>query len=207
MQETYSPHNLSLKFDLDRATALRVLKDVLPDAERTKGRPTYTIATFARALEAHRLKNASNANDGPIADGVSDTQSLTQARVRITLANAEAKEHANAIRRGEYTLNEVAAGAFGLVTSTIREVLLNLPGKLADKISALRDDDQSQSQHRGAVFGILRDEIYAALEILATPATYVAAGSAAAKTQPIQPVASPTEGATPTEAADNVERQ
>jgi len=193
MQETYSPHNLSLKFDLDRATALRVLKDVEPDEEKTKGRPTYTIATFSDALQLHRARNASNANDGATADGVA---SLTQARVRIALANAEQKEHANAIRRGEYTANAAAVDLFGLAISTMREVCLNLPGKIADRISALRDDDQSQSEHRSVVFGILRDEIYAVLEILASPETYVSAGTAAAMSQPIQPVAPPTEGTT-----------
>jgi hypothetical protein len=33
---------------------VRALKNTKPDAEKTKGRPTYKIATAARALEAHR---------------------------------------------------------------------------------------------------------------------------------------------------------
>jgi hypothetical protein len=189
MQETYSPHNLSLKFDLDRATALRVLKDVLPDAERTKGRPTYTIATFARALEAHRLKNASNANDGPIADGISDTASLTAARVRIALANAIAKERHNQIQDGLYTLNEIAVSAFDRMISTQREVILCIAGKTADRIAALRDTTSSQSEHRSAVFEIIDEEARGVLRICASPQTYVDTGTEAAVSQPVRPAA------------------
>jgi hypothetical protein len=92
--KTHSTNNLAAEFDIDRVTAVRALKGVEPD-ETVSGRSTYSIATFARALELHRLANASN-NDGAT-DGTSDTSSLMQARVRITLANAEARKRDNLI--------------------------------------------------------------------------------------------------------------
>jgi hypothetical protein len=183
--KTYSLNYLSEAFEIDRGVGVRCTRDTLPDLEKTKGRPTYKIATFAIALEAYHLKNASNNDDGT----VSDTSALTAARTRIAIANAEAKEHANAIRRGEYTLNEVAVGAVGLMISTIREGVLCMGGKTADRISALRDTTNSQSQHRSAVFEIINEEAYSVLEFCKSPESYVAEGTAAAMAQPMPPVA------------------
>jgi hypothetical protein len=199
--KTFSLNYLSEAFEIDRGVGVRCTRDTPPDLEKTKDRPTFKISTFAAALEAHHLKNASN-NDG---DTASEISALTAARTRIAVANAEAKEFSNAIRRGEYTLNDIAAGAFELVMSTQREVILCMAGKTADRISALRDETKSQSQHRSAVFEIINEEAYSVLEICSSPETYVAAGVAAAMAQqPIQPVAPspPTEGATPTEGTE-----
>jgi hypothetical protein len=52
--ETFTINRISEMLEIDRGTAVRMLKSVPPDAEKTKGRPTYKIATAARALEAHR---------------------------------------------------------------------------------------------------------------------------------------------------------
>lgn len=51
--QTYSANALAEQFEIDRSTAIRVLKNVPCDAT-TKGKGTYKIATFARALEQHR---------------------------------------------------------------------------------------------------------------------------------------------------------
>src|ERR1039458_7098467 len=130
--KTFSLNYLSEALEIDRGVGVRCTRDTPPDLEKTKGRPTFKISTFAAALEAHHLKNASN-NDG---DTASEISALTAARTRIAVANAEAKEFSNAIRRGEYTANAVAVDLFGLAISTMREVCLNLPGKIADRISA-----------------------------------------------------------------------
>ena len=53
--KTYSPNYLAGEFNIDRQTAVRALRDVEPDGEIIKGRGTFSIATFARALELHRL--------------------------------------------------------------------------------------------------------------------------------------------------------
>jgi hypothetical protein len=52
--QTYSVNSLAEQLEIDRGTMVRALKNVLPDAEVTSGRPTYKIATAAAALEAHR---------------------------------------------------------------------------------------------------------------------------------------------------------
>ena len=186
MKETFSPNNLAIKFNVDRATAVRILKDVVPDLEKTKNRPTFTIATFSDALQIHRAKNASNAND----DGaISDTASLTAARVRIALANAIAKERHNQIQDGLYTLNEIAVSAFDRMISTQREVILCIAGKTADRVAALRDTTSSQSEHRSAVFEIIDEEARGVLRICASPQTYVDTGTEAAVSQPVRPAA------------------
>lgn len=41
-------------FEVDRNTMVRALRNTPPDLEKTKGRPTYKVATAARALEKHR---------------------------------------------------------------------------------------------------------------------------------------------------------
>ena len=131
--KTYSTNYLAESFEVDRASATRALRDVAPDLELTTGRPTYKIATFHRALEAHHLKNASN-NDGA-ADGASDTSTLTQARVRIALANAEAKERENKIASGEFVNGQEIIDLLDPVFATMREISLSLPGKVSDALA------------------------------------------------------------------------
>src|SRR5712672_1328321 len=64
--KTYSVNSLAENFEVDRATLVRALKNTAPDAEVTKGRPTYKTSTAARALEAHRQKagNTGSSGDG-----------------------------------------------------------------------------------------------------------------------------------------------
>lgn len=53
---THTAHALSELLETDRATMIRCLRPVPPDAQ-TRGRPTWRIGTAARALEAHRRKS------------------------------------------------------------------------------------------------------------------------------------------------------
>jgi hypothetical protein len=176
MNRTYSENYLASAFEIDRQTANRCLRDVAADLEQTKGRPTYKISTFARALEQHHLRNASNNNDGAAgSEAGSDKGSLTAARIRVTNANALAKEHANEILLGKYTDNETALHCFMLAISTMREIMLSMPGKLADRLATHSDKDRS------SIFEILRVEIYDALTLMSTPQSYVDAGIQFAK--------------------------
>lgn len=52
--ETFTLNRLSEMLEVDRATMLRALKNTPADAEKSKGKPTFKIATAARALEQHR---------------------------------------------------------------------------------------------------------------------------------------------------------
>jgi hypothetical protein len=130
---TYSTNYLAEAFEVDRASATRALRDIAPDQESNKDKPTYKIATFARALEAHHLKNASN-NDGA-ADGASDTSSLTQARIRIANANAVAKERDNDVAAGLLCPVSAIAHDVGVLINVLHENLLTMPGKIADGLA------------------------------------------------------------------------
>ena len=61
--KTYSLNSLAESFEIDRSTMVRALKNTLPDAEVTHGRPTWKIATAARALEQHRGKTGNSAGN------------------------------------------------------------------------------------------------------------------------------------------------
>ena len=98
MAKTYSLNYLANEFAIDRQTAVRATRDLKPTEEKTKGRPTFSIAAFARALESHRAVNASN-NDFSLDAG--DTSPLLEARIRITIANAIARERENAVEAGK----------------------------------------------------------------------------------------------------------
>jgi hypothetical protein len=166
--KTYSLNYLSEAFEVDRGVGVRCTRDTLPDLEKTKGRPTFKISTFAAALEAHHLKNASNNDGGAAAAAASETGTLTAARIRIANASAAAKEMQNAIIEGRYSDIETAVDCFTQAMRVMREVLLTLPGKLADHLAA--EDD------RGEVFRILYKEVCEALTALSSPETYAAAG-------------------------------
>jgi hypothetical protein len=127
--KTYSTNYLAECFEVDRASATRALRDVAPDQESTKDRPTYKISTFAKALELHHLKNASN-NDG--SEGASETSSLTAARIRIANANATAKERDNDVADGLLCPVEAIAHDVGILVNVLHEHLLTMPGKIAD---------------------------------------------------------------------------
>jgi hypothetical protein len=173
--KTYSTNYLAEAFEVDRASATRALRDVTPDQETTKDRPTYKIATFHRALQAHQTKNASN-NDGGSGDGgASDTSSLTAARVRIALANAESKERTNAVARGDYCDVPTALDLFAMSMSVMREIMLSMPGKLADSLTAYCAEDHIK------IFEIMHREVVEALTALSSPEHYAAAGVAFAQ--------------------------
>jgi hypothetical protein len=65
--QTHSLNSLAEQLEVDRSTMVRALKNVVPDAEVTRGRPTYKISTASAALEAHRRNtgNRPSRNKGP----------------------------------------------------------------------------------------------------------------------------------------------
>jgi hypothetical protein len=172
--KTYSTNFLAEAFEVDRASATRALRDVEPDQETTKDRPTFKIATFARALEAHHLRNASNNDGGSGGDGASDTSSLTAARVRIALANAESKERANSIAAGGYCDIEAAVDTFARTMVVMRELILSMPGKVADGLTAFCSEDRTK------IYETIYREVVEVLTALSSPESYVAVGVASA---------------------------
>lgn len=140
--KTYSLNALSEMFEIDRAVSVRCTRETAFDEESTKGRPTYKIATFARALELHHLKNAS-ANNASANDG-GGVASLTAARVRITLANAEARERENEVAAGKVCHIADVADQFGLLISVFHEKLVSLPGKIADSLTPYSPVDRAK---------------------------------------------------------------
>jgi hypothetical protein len=61
--QTFTVNRISEMLEIDRGTAVRMLKNVPPDAQKTKGRPTFKISTAAKALEVHR-RNVGTGNGG-----------------------------------------------------------------------------------------------------------------------------------------------
>jgi hypothetical protein len=168
--KTYSINYLAEAFEVDCASATRALRNIEPDQEATKDRPTFKISTFARALEQHHLKNASNNDGGSGGDGASDTSSLTQARIRIALANAEQKERANAVARGGFCDVPTALDLFAMAMGVMKEIMLSMPGKLSDTLAAHSEFDRIQ------IFEILHCEVIEALTALSSPENYTQAG-------------------------------
>jgi len=60
IMKTHSLNNLAESFEVDRSTMVRALKNTLPDAEVTFGRPTWKISTAASALEQHRRRTGNS---------------------------------------------------------------------------------------------------------------------------------------------------
>lgn len=164
MAATFSQNNLAIQAGIDRATCKRILMGVEPDREATPGRPEYLLKTFLAAAVEHRLANSSN-NDSAL-DGGAESSPLMQARVRITLANAAAKERENMVADGALVPKEASvklvAGAFSIV----REIILALPGKTSDKLTAHCSED------RAAIFTIIHNEVIETFAILSNPASY-----------------------------------
>jgi hypothetical protein len=172
--KTYSLNYLSEAFEIDRSVGIRCTRDVVADLEQTKGRPTFKIATFARALEAYHLKNASN-NDSSIGSeaGSSDASSLLAARVRITNASAEAKERANLLASGKVCLIEEVANAVGGVIEVLKENLFAVPARVAERISAHTPED------RIAIFKIVESAVYENMRAVIKSGEVISAGMAA----------------------------
>jgi hypothetical protein len=68
--QTFSTNSLAEQFEIDRGTMVRALKNVLPDAELTPGRPTFKVATAAAALDVHRRSTGGRPNKTPDFDAV-----------------------------------------------------------------------------------------------------------------------------------------
>jgi hypothetical protein len=149
MPKTYSLNYLSSEFSIDRATAVRATKGIAPTEEKTKGRPTYSIAEFARALESHRAANASN-NDSYSLDGA-DASPLMEARIRITTANAVARERENAISAGELVHIKHVANDLTISLRVLHSNLLVLPGKIADALSPHSPFDRGEIARKVAL--------------------------------------------------------
>jgi hypothetical protein len=172
--KTHSTNFLAEAFEVDRASATRALRDIAPDEETTKGRPTFKISTFAKALEAHHLKNASNNDGGSGGDSASETSSLTAARVRIALASAEAKERINAVAARNVCDVEAAVDTFARTMAVMREIILSMPGKLSDALTAYCAEDRIK------IFEVMHREVIEVLTALSSPESYVAVGVASA---------------------------
>jgi hypothetical protein len=58
--QTFALNALAEQFEVDRSTMVRALRPVPPDLVKKGNRPTWKVATAARALEAHRGKSGGN---------------------------------------------------------------------------------------------------------------------------------------------------
>jgi hypothetical protein len=61
---SYPANSLAEQFECDRSTMVRALRGVPPDLVKRGNRPTWKIATAAKALEAHRRKQDGGRDTG-----------------------------------------------------------------------------------------------------------------------------------------------
>ena len=87
--QTHSTNSLAEMFEVDRGTIVKALRNVPPDSEKTKGRPTFKISTAARALETHRRNSGGNNAVGKRSDYGS-----VDPRMRILYSELDAAEAA-----------------------------------------------------------------------------------------------------------------
>ncbi|SHG80868.1 hypothetical protein [Bradyrhizobium erythrophlei] len=134
---------------------------------------------LARVREEY-CKNAQAVMQGREADGPGG---LTEQRTRIAAATALKLEAANKLASGETVPITSATVIYGAITSTIKETLLGLAGKIADGLRPHTSKDRSE------IWSIVDREVRQTLTVLGLPQTYV---DALVKTQvppasPIQP--------------------
>jgi hypothetical protein len=103
---------------------------------------------------------------GRAADG---GKALSTARARLAEAQAEAAELKNAIARGDFIALKVIETGLATLFGVIRELILTLPGKIADAVSA------HSTQDRAEIFQILKRECREILVGLSSPAVISAA--------------------------------
>lgn len=68
--QTYSLNALAESFECDRSTMVRAMRGVPPDETKKGNRPTWKVATAARALEAHHRRGNGNGGGGYSGDGI-----------------------------------------------------------------------------------------------------------------------------------------
>ncbi|MFG3595526.1 hypothetical protein [Bradyrhizobium sp. RDI18] len=136
----------------DRATLVRILRKVPPDAG-TASRPLYRLGTVVKALIAYETKP-----DGR--HGNRDEARLAAERARLAKAQADAVELKNKSARRENVPVSIVKKSLENVFSVFRERCLSIPGKVAASC---------EMRSRGEVEKIVRDEIYEALEELSRP--------------------------------------
>jgi phage terminase Nu1 subunit (DNA packaging protein) len=90
-------------------------------------------------------------------------KSLSTQRARLATAQAQAAEMKNMAASGQLVSLEAVGRVFDRYVRVFRERCLNVPGSTADSLSPHCAED------RIAIEGILRDQMYAALEDIADP--------------------------------------
>jgi hypothetical protein len=92
---THTLHAISEHFEIDRSTAVRMLRGVKPDGG-TEGRPTWKISTAAKALEAHHRKSDGGNGSGtdPDLQRLYDEHAAAEARLRALPTVAARREAA-----------------------------------------------------------------------------------------------------------------
>jgi phage terminase Nu1 subunit (DNA packaging protein) len=136
----------------DRATIVRILRSVPPDAGTPK-RPLYRLATVVNALVAYQTKP-----DGR--HGKGDEARLAAERARLAREQTEAVALKNAATRGDLIPVAVVKRSAGIIISAFRERCLSIPGKIAASC---------EMRSRGEIEEIVRGEVYEALEELSRP--------------------------------------
>jgi phage terminase Nu1 subunit (DNA packaging protein) len=136
----------------DRATLVRILRSVPPDAG-TASRPLYRLATVVKALIAYETKP-----DGRRGNG--DEARLAAERARLAREQTEAVALKNAATRGDLIPVAIVKRSASIIISAFRERCLSIPGKIAASC---------EMRTRGEIEEIVRAEVHEALDELSRP--------------------------------------
>jgi hypothetical protein len=121
----------------------------------------YDLKTVRESYCLHMQKIAA----GRAADGGA---SLSAQRSRLAKAQAENAEFKNALAAGRFVDLEIVQRQLEAKLTTMREVALGTPGKIADSLTPHCAED------REAIFEIIRGEVYEMLTSLSEPGSYSA---------------------------------
>jgi phage terminase Nu1 subunit (DNA packaging protein) len=150
----YSLNKLAGMLGVDRQTMVRALAGTRPDGG-TEKKPLFRVSTASDALARHRAKPDARVGS----DGNAATSQLTAERARLAREQADAVALKNKIARAEYVPLDEVMKAVEIVFAAFRERCLAIPGKVAASC---------EMRSRGEVEEAVRDEVYEALEELAT---------------------------------------
>jgi hypothetical protein len=127
----------------------------LVDADIIKRKPAgkYVLDEVRESycLNAQRVMSGRSEEGG---------KALSQQRARLAQAQSEAAEFKNNVARGDYVSLALIQAALMAAFSTMREMILTLPGKIADALMPYSPKD------RAIIDEILRSECFELLENL-----------------------------------------
>lgn len=154
VQPTFSINGAAEALGRDRSVITRVLRNVQPDS-KARGKATFYLATVVDALLEDALGAAGEGKRG---------LELSAERAKLAKVQTEAVQIKNQLASGELCKTATAVAWMIAICVVIRELVLTLPGKMADAV---------EGQPREKIEELLMDEARAILKELSDPKTFL----------------------------------